>query len=229
MKWLSSLLHLFYPHLCAGCGSDSLQAADVICAQCMGKLPYTGFPAQEGNPVEKLFYGRLRIHAAASALYFTRDSIVQHIMVELKYRKHREAGLWLGRMLGEQLQASGRFTAINAIIPVPLHPRRLRERGYNQASLLAQGISEVYNIPVLEQAIGRQLYTTTQTQQGRAGRITNLKNAFILNEPEAVRDKHILLTDDVLTTGSTLELCGQVLLPARPASINIATAAYTLL
>jgi ComF family protein len=226
---LTSLLHLFYPHTCAGCGNNRLQPQQVICAGCMARLPHTGFINHAGNPVEKLFYGRLPLQAAGSAFYFTRPSLLQNVLIELKYHQHQQAGIWLGRLLGHQLLASERFSHIDTVVPVPLHRKKERQRGYNQAGLLAAGIAAVCQLQVVTTAVARQAFTGTQTHKGRADRLENLENAFTLVQPTALQHRHVLLVDDVLTTGATLESCGRAILQASPATLSIATVAYTLL
>jgi ComF family protein len=195
----------------------------------MAHLPYTGFIDHAGNPVEKLFYGRLPVEAAGSAFYFTQPSLLQNILIELKYHQHQQAGLWLGHLLGYQLLASERFTHIDMVVPVPLHRKKERQRGYNQAGLLATGIAAICQLPVATTAIARQAYTGTQTHKGRTARMENLENAFTLEQPDALQQRHVLLVDDVLTTGATLESCGRAILQAAPATLNIVTGAYTLL
>ncbi|RXK81906.1 ComF family protein [Filimonas effusa] len=227
--WLSAFLHLFFPHVCAGCGNDQLQQHDVICAECMAMLPYTGFLQHEGNPVEKVFYGRIPVKAAGSLLYFTRPSIVQHLMQAVKYQGNQEAGRWMGQILGSAMLQSERFNHINAIIPVPLHKRKQQQRGYNQAFLLAKGISNVLQVPVVDGVLVKQASTATQTHKGRTERMNILQNTFSLTTPEVLHQKHLLLVDDIITTGATLEACGQALLNAKPASLNITSVAYTLL
>lgn len=229
MQLLTSFLQLFFPHVCNGCGSDQLQAKDVVCAKCMASLPYTGFLAHEGNPVEKAFYGRLSVQAAGSLLYYTRPSIVQNLVQAVKYRKNQETGLWLGTLLGKAIQQSGRFHHIDILIPVPLHKQKERQRGYNQAGLIASGIGDVCQLPVVSGVLVKQTVTATQTHKGRSERMDILKTSFALTRPEQLYQKHILLIDDIMTTGATFEACGQILQQAQPASINIVSVAYTLL
>ena len=227
--WLSSFLNLFFPHVCVGCGSDQLQQQDIVCAECMAMLPYTGFLEHEENPVEKVFYGRIPVKVAGSLLYFTRPSIVQNLMQAVKYQGNQEAGLWMGELLGNAMLQSKRFNHINAIIPVPLHRQKEQQRGYNQAYLLAKGLSNILHAPVVDGVLIRQTFTATQTHKGRTDRMNILQNAFALTTPESLYQKHLLLVDDIITTGATLEACGQTLLSAAPASLNITSVAYTRL
>lgn len=150
---------------------------------------------------------------------------MQRILFQLKYHNHPETGIWLGRLLGQQLKESKRFADVSAIIPVPLHTRKQKQRGYNQSALIAQGISEVCEWPIVNQAIQRTVFTTTQTHQNRESRLLNLQQAFVASSgPHA----HILLIDDVITTGATLEACALALRQAGYNTISIATVACTL-
>lgn len=184
--------------------------------------------ALEGNPVEKLFYGRVRVVAAGSLFYFTRSSAMQRILFQLKYHNHPQTGLWLGRLLGQAMLNSERFTDITAVVPVPLHPRRQKQRGYNQSQLIAQGIGEVCGWPVLHQTIYRPVFTTTQTHHNRETRLLNLQQAFAAHKATPGITAHLLLVDDVITTGATLEACALALKQAGYTRISIVSAAYTL-
>ncbi|BAV10105.1 comF family protein [Filimonas lacunae] len=227
-RYITSLLHLFYPHNCAGCGSDVLAPDIPVCASCHSQLPATSFMGIEGNPVEKLFYGRVRIAAAGSLFYFTRQSAVQRILFQLKYERNQQTGLWLGKQLGQQLKSSGRFAHVTAIIPVPLHHRKQKQRGYNQSQLIAEGISSVCKWPVITKALQRSVFTSTQTHQNRENRLLNLQNAFSVHPQHLLSHTHVLLVDDVITTGATLEACA-LALQQQKITVSIATIASTLL
>jgi ComF family protein len=216
-----SLLHLFFPHVCSGCGSDKLSPETCLCMRCMAALPETNFEAHPGNPVEKIFQGRLRLAAATAHCYFTKESLVQRLMHQLKYRGNRDLGLQLGRIMGGHLARSGRFDA-HALIPLPLYPARERKRGYNQATILCQGISEAMNIPVWDKLVTRPTHTETQTKKGRIERWANMEGKFVLVDPGQIHNKHLLLVDDVVTTGATLESCGNILLQAEGVKLSVA-------
>lgn len=227
-KYLTAFSHLFYPHNCEGCGTDTLRDDYFLCARCLHKLPETGFFGKEANPVEKLFYGRLNITNAAAAFYFTKDSLLQHVLVQLKYKSNKESGYFLGRMMGYALLQTERFNQTDILVPLPLNPKKEYLRGYNQAALICEGISEVWHKPVCADAVTRIRFTETQTHQNRVSRWQNMEGVFRVTRPEALKNKHILLIDDVITTGATLEACGSSLLEIEVASVNIATAAYTV-
>jgi ComF family protein len=226
---LHPLLHLFIPHHCAGCGSDIMSRQQVLCMHCIDRLPVTGFQQHAGNPIEKIFWGRMPVTAAASYLYFSKNSLLQHIVHELKYRGNKELGLFLGRKMGEALLNTNRFNDIDALVPLPLFAARQRKRGYNQASILCQGMAAILSLPVLEQAITRHTSTETQTNKNRIDRWLNIQGKFELKQPAAVAGKHILLVDDVITTGATLEACGQQLLTAPNTRLSIMTMAFTII
>lgn len=226
-KYLSSLLHLFYPHTCEGCGSDLLSDHQFLCARCMHQLPVTGFFAKADNPVEKIFYGRVPVKQAAAAFYFTKSSLLQHLLVQLKYKSNKEAGYFLGRMLGHALAASERFVDTDVLVPLPLHPKKEFIRGYNQAALLCEGIAEVWPKPILLHAVTRTRFTETQTHQNRQSRWQNMEAVFAVTQPELLTNKQILLVDDVITTGATLEACGASILEVKGAALSIVAAGYT--
>jgi ComF family protein len=217
-----SFLHLLFPHVCTGCGSDILNEESVLCMRCIDGMPETNFEIHPNNPVEKLFWGRLLIVNATAQYYFTKESLMQHLMHQFKYKGNKELGLQLGKMMGDQLQRSGLFNA-DALIPLPLFPVKEKKRGYNQATLLCKGIAESMKIPVLDKVIIRPQHTDTQTKKGRIERWKNMEGKFVLADPDAIRNKHVLLIDDVVTTGATLEACGNELLMAGNVKLSIAT------
>lgn len=217
-----SVLHLLFPHVCTGCGSDLLSKDSVLCMRCVEAMPETQFELHAGNPAEKTFWGRLPVAAASAQFYFTKESLMQHLMHQLKYKGNKELGVQLGRIMGEQLRKSGRFT-VDALIPLPLFPDKERRRGYNQATVLCQGMAEAMQVPVLNNVITRPQHTETQTKKGRIERWKNMEGKFVLINKTAIENKHILLVDDVVTTGATLEACGNELLQAESVKLSIAT------
>ncbi|MEO6612660.1 MAG: ComF family protein [Chitinophagaceae bacterium] len=216
-----TFLQLLFPHVCSGCGSDILNEESFLCMRCINALPETNFERYPGNPVEKTFWGRLPLVAASAQFYFTKESLIQHLMHQFKYRGNKDLGLQLGRIIGEQLRVSGRFAA-DGLVPLPLFPGKERKRGYNQASILCEGMSASLGIPVLEKVIIRPQHTETQTRKGRIERWKNMEGKFILPDPAAIRGKQLLLVDDVVTTGATLEACGNELLKAEDVRLSVA-------
>jgi ComF family protein len=225
-QWLDHAGALILPRTCPGCGKKITGLKEVICLRCLTSLPGTGFFEQSDNPVERLFWGRTNVAAAGSQYYFTRGSSIQRILHALKYKGNRSAGQLLGSCLGESLLRTARFKPLDAIIPLPLHPERHRMRGYNQAECIARGCADVIGKPVWKEAVLRVKKTETQTKKSRLDRWDNLAGVFAVVHPERIGNRHLLLVDDVVTTGASLEACAQAILTASPASLRIATVAY---
>jgi ComF family protein len=217
-----AVLHLLFPHVCTGCGNDILNEETVLCMRCMDAMPETNFEIHANNPVEKTFWGRLPLVGATAQFYFTKESLMQHLMHQFKYKANKELGLQLGRMMGEQLKKSGRF-AVDGLVPLPLFPVKEKRRGYNQATILCVGMAESMNIPVLDKVVIRPQHTETQTKKGRIERWKNMEGKFILSNPASIRNKHLLLVDDVVTTGATFEACGNELLKAENVKLSLAS------
>jgi ComF family protein len=180
------------------------------------------------NPVEKSFYGRLNLQAAGSCFYFTKDSVMQYLLSELKYKQNISVGYYLGRLMGYELKMSERFSSIDLMIPMPLHPKKQKLRGYNQATIICKGIQSVWNKPISENAIIRNVFSSSQTLQDRIHRWENMQGIFMLKDQAQLIEKHLLLVDDVTTTGASLEALGSVLEALQGVKISVATAAYTI-
>lgn len=200
----------------------------MLCLQCLAKLPETGFFEAEGNPIERTFFGRAAIQSAGAAFYFTKDSLVQHLITEVKYRNNKEIGIYLGRLTAFQIQKAERFNSIDCIIPLPLNDKKLHKRGYNQAALISEGISSVLNIPVITNAVSRKFFTETQTKKDRISRWQSMQDAFEVSNSSLLENKQVLLVDDIVTTGATLEACGNVILQVPGLKLSIATVAWTI-
>ena len=221
-----AVLHMLFPHLCRGCGSDIISRASMLCARCISQLPTTEFHFHANNPVEKIFWGRLPLIAATAQYYFTKESLIQKLMHGLKYKGEKELGKQLGRLMGLDLQQTNRFNDVDALVPLPLFPARERKRGYNQATLLCEGMAEVLHLEVLQAVIARVQATESQTKKGRMERWMNIEGKFSLRQPERIHGRHLLLVDDVITTGATLEACGQELLKGGDMKLSIATLCF---
>ena len=193
--------------------------------RCIDAKPETNFEIHANNPVEKKFWGRLPLAGATAQYYFTKESLIQTLMHQVKYKRNKELGLQLGRMMGDIIKRSGRFDA-DALIPLPLFPAKEKKRGYNQATILCEGMAEHMNIPIWNDVIIRPQYTETQTKKGRIERWLNMEGKFVLTKPDIIRNKHLLLVDDVVTTGATLEACGTEMLKARNVRLSVATLCY---
>jgi ComF family protein len=219
-----ALLHWIYPHTCAGCGTDLAKHNSSICIRCLSSMPVTSYANWNGNPVERIFWGRLPILSAACAYHFAASTIMQELLHECKYQKNKDLTIQLGRLMGEQLINNVRFT-VDFLVPLPLHKSREKKRGYNQAELLCRGMAEVLSIPVKSNLIKRVEPTKTQTSKSRIERWENMKGKFVLTHNQ-VTNAHILLVDDVITTGATLEACGQVLLEQKGVQLSIFALCY---
>lgn len=220
---------LLYPVLCAGCGSDLLSQNKLLCLNCINQLPCTDFYNHKDNPVEKIFWGRLNLSAATAHVYFTKGSIVQNLLHELKYAGNREVGYYMGNIMGERLKDSERFSDLDMLIPMPLFFRKKRKRGYNQAEVICEGISKILNKPVANDVILRTNNTESQTRKGRLARWNNIEGKFEVGMTARIAGKNVLLVDDVITTGATLEACGSQLLNIEGVRLSVAAFAYTSL
>lgn len=198
---------------------------DCLCLGCIEDLPRTRFHDDPLNKVEQLFRGKLKLQAASSFLHFARKGMVQRMLHRLKYAHDENVGLTLGRLMAEDILTSERFRTVDLFIPVPLHPRKQRKRGYNQSEVLVRGMGQVWPIPSLDKELLRVIRTPSQTRRGRLDRWLNVKEAFQLPDPDILRNKHVLLVDDVVTTGATAEACIKALADVEGIRISFYTAA----
>ncbi len=205
MKYLGDFISLIFPRICAGCGNNLWNKEETICHFCEYHLPKTNFHQDPENPVSCLFRGRVEIETGAAFLYFHKGSNVQRLVHQLKYKGRKDVGIYLGKRYGHLLKYSPHFNSADAIIPVPLHRKKQMQRGYNQSEQFAIGLSGSMNIPVNTLLLSRIKATETQTRKSRFSRYENVKEIFTVNSPQDWKGKHLLLVDDVITTGATLE------------------------
>lgn len=212
MEKIRTLLHdiyaLTFPDHCAAC----LQAISVnenyLCADCRLNLPLTNFHLTDENPVKKMFWGRIPVEFAMSYFFFSKQSRVQHLIHRIKYYGLKELAVEIGRMMGRAIEESNRFkNSLDLIVPVPLHPRKLKKRGFNQSEYLAQGIAEILLLPLITNNLIRVIHSPSQTRKSRFQRWKNVAGIFEVKNPDEFKNKHVLLVDDVITTGSTIEAC----------------------
>ncbi len=223
---LDDLLELVYPRLCICCKQH--QAADDhgVCMHCINKLPRTGFHHFKHNTISKIFTGRIPISAATAFLYFEKHGLTQKLLHELKYHKHEAVGLLLGEIAGADLYESKFLSGIDYLLPIPLHEQKQLARGYNQSELIAQGISKSTGIEVRNDVIERKIHTPSQTKKARYARWENVCDIFQIIDYEAIRDKHLLIIDDVITTGSTIESCAQAMMSVSGVRISVFCMAF---
>ena len=219
------LTELIFPRLCVTCGDKLIEQEQWICLHCLHHVPRTNFHLHPENRVAQLFYGRVRIEFGTSFFYFSKGSKYQSLLHNLKYKGMKELGAEIGKHFGIDLLQSDDFTSVDLICPVPLHPQKEKKRGYNQSWWIAYGIAEQMKKPLSDDNLKRVTATETQTKKTRFERWQNVEGIFELSDPEAFSGKHILLVDDVVTTGSTLEACAQAILSKTDARVSIATLA----
>jgi ComF family protein len=224
--WVSDLLNLFFPNYCQSCGNALVGQEEVICYHCLFNLPKTGFHLHLENPISRLFWGRINFQTASSYLFFSKGGNVQQLLHSLKYKGHHETGVYLGELYGKELAMCDLYNSIEIIMPVPLHPTKKRIRGYNQSEKIANGLSNSMNIPFLTDNLTKVVHTESQTTKTRYERWQNVKDTFQINEPNEIEGKHILLVDDVLTTGATIEACATKLLEVPDTRVSVVTLAY---
>lgn len=198
---------------------------DLLCAECIHELPFTGFEKLPGNAVENIFTGRVKIEEAFSLLYFTKGKMAQQLLHELKYKRNIAIGEYLGSMMGEKMEESTRFTNIEGLIPLPLFAGKESKRGYNQAAVICRGIHRKTKTELIDKNVIRKRSTETQTRKHRTERWENVQGSFTVTKPSALEGKHLLLVDDVLTTGATLEACAEKLLAIPGVKVSLATIA----
>ncbi|MFD2530187.1 MULTISPECIES: ComF family protein [Flavobacteriaceae] len=227
MKFLKDLLHLFYPEICANCQNQLLRNETILCLLCRHDLPLTNFDSYTDNKITNSFKGRVLIEKANALLFFRKKSITKNLIHELKYKNNEDIGLFFGNWLGEVLANNKEFSKIDCIVPVPIHAKRKRKRGYNQVTKFGETLSKHLNIPLVEGVLIRNLDTKTQTRKSRFERFNNLEAKFEITDNSILKNKHILIIDDVITTGATIEACAKELLKSTGIKISILAMAYT--
>ncbi len=225
----SDLLSVIFPDYCANCGYILGNGETFLCFSCRGNLPETQLHLQKNNRIVKQFYGQCDLFCATSLFYFHKNSAVQHLIHELKYKGREEIGVWLGRWLGEKIKHIKEFQQTDTIIPVPLHKNKLKKRGYNQVALFGKELARILQVDYIDDVLVKIQSNTTQTQKDLWGRFRDSKDIFSIQNKEKIAGKNILLVDDLITTGATIESCYRQLLKAENVKMGIATMAYSLL
>lgn len=221
--YLKGFIGLFFPEICVTCGNALVSQEKFICLRCLSDLPKTNFHLAKDNKAEQLFWGRVKFENGASFIFFRKGSKYQRLIYFLKYKGLKEIGEELGKYFGYELAENPAFLEIDVILPVPLHPKKQRKRGYNQSEWIARGIGFALGKPVEKASLTRVVHTATQTRKSKFERWENVKGIFKVANPLPLQNKHILLVDDVLTTGSTLEACADALSSVEGVRISFAT------
>ena len=225
MKWISDLIDIIFPRSCAVCGKPLSGSEQDICVNCLMELPRIG-EYKRDNPIEKLFWGILPVERVASYMYYSKESPYNNLIHRMKYSDRPEIGERMAKTAANELMKQGFFAGVDIIVPLPLSKKKKRQRGYNQCDYIAKGISKVTGITVDSNSVIRHIANATQTHKHRDERWKNVENIFSVTDAAALSGKHILLVDDVLTTGATLASCGNAILAAVPdAKISIFTLA----
>lgn len=221
MKILANFINLFYPKICEACGINLQTKEEIICLKCRYEIPKTNYLHIKDNEVEHIFWGRVFVQHASSFYYFVKESRYQKLIHKLKYHGKKEIGYELGKIFGADLIKSDFYKNIDIVVPVPLHPKREKKRGYNQAEWIAMGIAESMKIKIDSRNLYRAIETETQTKKNRFDRFKNVDNVFQIKNPNIFKNKHLLLVDDVVTTGSTFEACANELLKVENVKVSI--------
>ena len=217
----SDFLGLFFPELCLSCRKPLVRGEDILCTDCLIAIARTDFHRQRDNSLEQAFWGRCNIERAAAFSVYNRGSRVRTLIHMMKYKGRKDLGISLGKLYGSYLKESTFMNDIDIMIPVPLHPSRLRRRGYNQSEYIASGLSEVTGVPVISDVLKRVVQTSSQTKSGRYERWENVEGMFVVTKPERISGRHLLVVDDVITTGSTMEACVNALNDAAAVSVSV--------
>jgi ComF family protein len=209
---VKELIHLFFPRICPGCSDALLRNEKLICHTCFVQLPQTAFHNHPfDNPINRLFWGRIPIYASSAFLYFRKSGVVQELLHALKYGNQPEIGTFLGAEYGKTLFNSSPFCSSDIILPIPLHGKRQQQRGYNQSAFFADGLSSNLKIESNNNILHRNDFKSSQTKKNRFERWQNVSTVFEVSKPEKIFNKHVLLVDDVITTGATIEACARQL------------------
>lgn len=219
------LLALFFPKICLACGEQLALERDLLCLKCLHTMPRTGFHFEKENEFTNRFFGKLPVECATALFFFSKTGHTQQLLHQLKYRDKPELAVRLGRSLGHELRKSPLFQSVEVIVPVPMHPQKEWKRGYNQAEKFAEGLAEILELPLLDDGLRRLENRESQTHKNRSERFANANDLYTVGRSKALAGRHVLLVDDVLTTGATLASCGELILNEPGTRLSMATIA----
>lgn len=223
---LNDINTILVPEVCFGCNAHLIRGEHLICTLCRNDLPLTEYTFNEENPVDRIFYGRINISKASSFLFFSENSIVQQLIHHLKYRNQEQIGTFLGDWYGQILKENGElYKTIDIVIPVPLHRNKMRQRGYNQVAEFAKRLASHIDAKYAAHLLIKTANTRTQTKKGRIGRRQSGKTLYTLSDIDYLKNKNVLLVDDVITTGATMEICAKTLAEASGTTLYLASMA----
>ncbi|MCQ2959035.1 MAG: ComF family protein [Bacteroidales bacterium] len=209
---IRDLFQLFFPETCEVCNNSLRYGEHLICTDCLLDIPKIYLHNLDRNPVEDIFAGQIPFTRATAFFNYQKHTNFAHLVHKLKYQGRDDIGIWLGENFGVELRNSGFLSDIDAIVPIPLHPKRQRKRGYNQSQIIAQGISNITQIAIFDKAVIRAVNTKTQTKKNKNERAKNVRDIFEVADASLLDGKHILILDDVITTGATCISCAETIL-----------------
>jgi len=228
VKILDDIFNLFFPETCMNCGIEVESSCNLLCFSCLSDLPLTHFSFIPKNRLENSFRGRIPVNSATALLYFHKKGMAQQLIHQLKYHNRQRIGTYLGDWLGEEIISSGRFASIDSIVPVPLHPDKEKKRGYNQVTTFAESLSRKIGAPMVPDLLVKVSASVTQTHKNRVERALNKDNEFKLMDRGRLVNQHVLLVDDIITSGATLEGCWTPLQQVEGIKISLASMAFTV-
>lgn len=226
MNLFNDFIALFFPRTCYACNNSLFGNEEIICLKCLIHLPETNFHTEENNHVSQVFAGRIQLEHASAFCYYKKDGTIQKLIHQLKYHGHAEVGNYLGRIYGSKLIENPAYQNIDCIVPIPLHKKKQKKRGFNQAEKFAQGLAKSMDTCVDNNVVSRVKESTTQTKKSRYNRWENVLEIFQVSNPKLYEGKHLLLVDDVITTGATMEACLQALQIIPEVRLSVAAIAF---
>lgn len=224
--YFDSFMGLFYPEFCAACGMNLYQNENVLCVKCLYNMPRTYYHQMSGNPMEQSLWGRVEIERASALYFFQKGDRYQQLIHKLKYKNRRDIGIELGRLYGAELGQDENFKDIDFIVPIPLYDKKQNRRGFNQSEVISNGLEQSLSATVRTDLLIRKKDTETQTRKSRYERWENIQDVFVVANAKELNDKHILLVDDVFTTGATIEGCVTALRSMANVKVSVVTLAY---